>query len=259
MRKIKGQKQNGNNAKTDKKKTDGGHIVYIAVFIFAAVFIALFFAVILPHIKGGASYHKIENDTSGDGRIVTDSDTGIKYALCARSLSARNKGEPFAKADGVTFYEMRTVSGEKIDTKEYIADEYDMVFRNAGLDEVTLNDFEAIGAYIFHDGAPTGGELFPEKQYLPEGEREKEDLPDDHTLTKETVDAVLFGTEAFPTGEIVSEDTYELKLCSAKYPALYYSLYCMRDENGMRFIYDASGNSYFKCPDALAVRMWGND
>ena len=246
MRKVKYITQDAKKTKNVKNRRKIITVSCIAVLAAALI------TVLIILISSG-SIKKFSSTTTGGIRNTAN---GKTYTICDGNISPRNIGEQYGEFEGIKLFRLYTVNGEEVSPDDYLVDEDGILFCGLDVKKITLEDFKAIGAYFFYQGSATGGQLFPKKEYLPESEQGKDGLPDDSQLTKKITDSVINGETVVPTGGVDGNTMFELKFCSADYPAFYYSLFCLKDENGSAYIYDSNANEYYDCPDELAVRLW---
>lgn len=238
-----------NNKAKEKEDKKRQRILITVIFIIIA-------AVMITAVAALLNRDKIPSFSSTDSGDIVNNRTGKKYTVCKGNLSPRNIGEQYGEFEGIKLYRLYTVNGVGVSPDDYLVDEDGILFRGLEIKDIGFEEFGPIGAYFFYQGSATGGQLYPKKEYLPDSEKNRDGLPDDSELTKKITDIAVRGEPVAPTGAVDGNTMFELKFCSAEYAAFYYSLYCLKDENGSAYIYDASANLYYECPDELNVRLW---
>ena len=183
---------------------------------------------------------------------------GREYLLCGNfSVYGINKGEKYAVLDGEEVY---TVEFEDPSRFLCIDDSGDLViYRAAGLPEMTVEEFGAIAAFIY-DSSNTRwiSSFYADDEYLPEDQRginESQDSALCYAITKALSEGENIDV---PSDDILSSNRYFIRLLSQKYPGLYYPVVFYGDVQGRFYLRDRAAGKTVLCPREVLARMVGS-
>ncbi|MCH5184177.1 MAG: hypothetical protein J1E00_08385 [Oscillospiraceae bacterium] len=193
------------------------------------------------------------HDGTQEGLVFRDDSTGIEYVNCnilaVKPLSMSD--EPYCKAAGISYYAI-----DFEDPSRFLCD-YDketgssFVYRNRELPDITIENFNAIAAFLYIDGVQPQrvAQLYADDEYLPD-ELKGLNPSQDTALVRQITDALVNGEErVVGQGESSDEDVFFFRLLSADYPGLYYSVCFFGDIYGRYYVQDLAN---FRTVDAPA-------
>ena len=214
-------------------------------------------AIVVGGIVGALVYffgnrpHRI----SWEADRFTDEKTGIEYTMCnplavkAIALDTDGDGDYIAYAEdrNMTYYRIRFE-----EPTEFLCD-WDKesgtgyVYRNSGLPDITIENFEPISAAMYKNSVLTLW-LFADDEYLPEEER-GQNPSQDTALVKQIADALVTGEAVEIANDDISDDAiYHFRLFSQKYPGLYYDVALFETKDGTRYLEDMATFKKVLCP-----------
>ncbi len=95
--------------------------------------------------------------------------------------------------------------------------------------------------------------FYCEQKYLDE-EDKNPNLQDDSELVYSIRDSLIYDEKVSVTAEL-TDKMYYLRLLSADYPGLYYTVVYVTDVNGEQYLLDRGTNQYVLARDDLVARM----
>lgn len=187
-----------------------------------------------------------------------DDDTGIGYVLCGRSVYALKVGKVYAKDQHGGEYCVIPYE----DPQRFLCDndpDLPRVYRAEGVEEVTVQNFDPVAAYLFLEGTVS----LPIDQFVAEAKYTgNPDVPDDSEYTYALRDAMTQQNPVklvSPTiDEAVADYIVHIRLLSATYPGLYYEVVFWRDIDGVNYLLDLSTGYSYLCPYKVTARLWGD-
>lgn len=191
-----------------------------------------------------------------------DDSTGIEYVNCnVFAVKPLAMGEePYCEAGGVPYY---TVNFEE--PSRFLCD-YDkesgssFVYRNRELPDITVENFNAIAAFLYIDGVQPQrvAQLYADDEYLPE-ELKGLNPSQDTALVRKITDALVNGTErAVLPSEYSDEDLFYFRLLSQDYPGLYYSVCFFGDIYGRYYVQDMATFRIADAPSEITAWIVGS-
>ena len=188
----------------------------------------------------GASFYDKEND--------------ILYVPCAeRAVRPLQVGEEYATDGKLTYY---TIPWQE--PKEFICDNVggvSIVYRASTIEDITVNNFNPIAIRVYMEGLSSRylTTFYCEQKYLDE-EDKNPNLQDDSELVYSIRDSLIYDEKVSVTAEL-TDKMYYLRLLSADYPGLYYTVVYVTDVNGEQYLLDRGTNQYVLARDDLVARM----
>lgn len=191
-----------------------------------------------------------------------DDSTGIEYVNCnVLAVKPLAMGEePYCKAGGTSYY---TVNFE--DPTRFLCD-FDgesgssFVYRNRELPDITIENFNAIAAFLYIDGVQPQriAQLYADDEYLPE-ELKGLNPSQDTALVRQITDALVNGAErTVLSSEYSDEDLYYFRLLSEDYPGLYYSVCFFGDIYGRYYVQDMATFRIADAPSEITAWIVGS-
>ena len=188
-----------------------------------------------------------------------DKKNDIQYVPCSeravRPVNEVNEKDEYATDGDTTYYKIKFEKPEN-----FLCDKEDgvsFVYRNSKIDDITIKNFNPIAAQIWLGDATLLDMFLCEQKYLPDDLKE-ESAPDDS--------AIIYAIrDALKSGEIVNVDSanmsteheYYIRLLSADYPGLYYTVIFYTDKKGEAYLEDRGTGSSVVCPDNVKKRIIG--
>ncbi len=199
---------------------------------------------------------KIKLEQKNEG--FYDEKNDITYVVCSMlAVRPLKVGEEYATDGENTYY---TIPWQE--PKEFICDNVEgisYVYRADTLEDITINNFEPVAAFVYIEGEASLAvdTFYAAQEYLPE-ELRGEDRRDDSELVYGIRDALKEGERVTVTeSEIDSENDFYLRLLSAKYPGLYYTVIFYSDTHGRSYLKDRGTGESVVAPVDLVVRILG--
>lgn len=190
-----------------------------------------------------------------------DKKTDIEYVSCnILAVKPITIEDAYCKADDMTYYQIQFE-----DPAEYLCD-YDsasgssIVYRNKNLPDITIENFNAIAAFLYLDGTTPVkvAQLYADDEYLPE-ELRGQNPSQDTALVRQITDALINGDERFVSDEdYIEDDTYYFRLLSADYPGLYYSVCFFGDRYGRYYVEDMGTFKIADAPSEIVAWIIGS-
>lgn len=188
-----------------------------------------------------------------------DKKNGIQYVPCS-ALAVRPVYEVSEKDEYATDGENVYYKIQFEDPENFICDKIDgvsFVYRNEKLEDITIHNFNPIAAFIYLGDTTYLNTFYCEQKYLPEDLRD-ESAPDDSELVYAIRDALKYGEAVYVSENNMSDEhVYYLRLLSADYPGLYYSVVFYTDTKGQAYLEDRGTGKSVICPDNVKARMIG--
>ena len=191
-----------------------------------------------------------------------DETTGIEYVACnviaVKPLAMSE--DAYCKADDVSYYTINFEDPSRFLCDLDAASGSSIVYRNRELPDITIGNFNAIAAFLYLDGlTPVRvAQLYADDEYLPD-ELKGLNPSQDTALVKQVTDALVNGTERFvPSSEYSDDDLFYLRLLSADYPGLYYSVCFFTDIYGRCYVQDMATFRIADAPSELAAWIVGS-
>ena len=191
-----------------------------------------------------------------------DDSTGIEYVNCSvvavKPLAMSD--EPYCEAGKIPYY---AINFE--DPSRFLCD-FDqesgssIVYRNRELPDITVENFNAIAAFLYIDGIRPQrvAQLYADDEYLPD-ELKGQNPSQDTALVKQITDALVNGTERVVSPEDYSdEDLYYFRLLSQDYPGLYYSVCFFGDIYGRYYVQDMANFRIVNAPAEIVAWIVGS-
>lgn len=186
-----------------------------------------------------------------------DEKNDIQYVLCS-PLAVRPVHEVSEKDEYATDGENIYYKIQFEDPKRFICDSQEgvsFVYRNAKLDDITIENFYPIAAQIYVGDVTYLSSFYCEQKYLPD-ELKDENAPDDSALVYAIRDALIHDEAVYVSEENMSDkNVYYFRLLSAVYPGLYYSVVFFTDTKGEAYLVDRGTGKTVVCPDIVKARM----
>ncbi len=205
-------------------------------------------------LSGCSSLIKLKEKDDG----ILDPAQDILYLPCS-PLAVRpvTVGEEYAKLGNTIYYTIKYETPE-----DFICDKADgvsYVFRNSKLEDITIHNFEPIAAFIYIEGTASlhVGTLYASGEFLPD-ELKDDNMQDDSALVYAIRDALKQGERVeVSANDINPENDYYLRLLSAKYPGLYYTVVFYTDNKGTAYLKDRRTGESVYAPEELRLRILG--
>jgi hypothetical protein len=202
----------------------------------------------------GGCGNKLEINSEG----FYDNKNDIQYVPCAY-LAVRpvQVGDEYATDGELTYYKIPWQ-----DPTEFICDSVEgvsFVYRASTVDDVTINNFNPIGARVYVEGTSSVyiDSFYCAQEYLPD-ELKSDDLVDDSALIYSIRDSLIDDERVtINSDDILTDDMYHIRLLSADYPGLYYDVLFFTDANGEQYLEDRGTGEYVLARDDLVARMIG--
>ncbi len=192
-----------------------------------------------------------------------DEETGIEYVdVKPLGLYAVTAGEEYLTAKvgdtKQTYYQVQFEDPKKFlcfkDSGE------NLLVRAKDVEEPDLSNFDPIYAAIF-DNSNTRyiTSFYADEEYLLEEERGKN--PTQDTALCRLIANQLTNGEAVTVkdSDILKNDMFFIRLCSQKYPGLYYLVVFYGATDGRYYLLDRANKKTVYCPYDIIVRMVGDD
>ncbi len=189
-------------------------------------------------------------------------ETGVEYVACnviAVKPIVRVDVEPYCEVDGVPYYAIRSEEPERFLCDYDEASQSSIVYRNKELPDVTLENFNAIAAWLFRDGVMPLmiAQLYADDEYLAEELRGK-NPSQDTALVRKITDALVNGeARDVPQDTYSDDDLYYFRLLSADYPGLYYSVCFFGDIYGRYYVQDMATFRVADAPSEIVAWIVG--
>ncbi len=186
-----------------------------------------------------------------------DETTGIEYVACnVIAVKPISIGEAYCKAENVLYYQIGFEEPSRFLCDFDQESGSSIVYRSKELPEITVENFQAIAAFLYIDGLTPVmvAQLYADDEYLPE-EKRGLNPSQDTALVQQITDALVNGTErSVPDSEYLEGSAYYFRLLSAEYPGLYYSVCFFADQYGRYYLEDMGT---FRIVDAPAeITAW---
>ena len=191
-----------------------------------------------------------------------DDNTGVEYVNCnVVAVKPLAMGEEaYCKAGEIPYY---AINFE--DPSRFLCD-FDkesgssIVYRNRELPDITVENFNAIAAFLYIDGIQPQrvAQLYADDEYLPE-ELQGQNPSQDTALVRQITDALVNGKErVVPSSDYSDEDLYYFRLLSADYPGLYYSVCFFGDLYGRYYVQDMATFRIVDAPSEITAWIVGS-
>lgn len=171
-----------------------------------------------------------------------DEDTGIEYVNCniiaVKPLAMSD--EPYCEAGEVPYYSVNFEEPSRFLCDFDKESGSSIVYRNRELPDITIENFNAIAAFLYIDGVQPQrvAQLYADDEYLAD-ELKGQNPSQDTALVRQITDALVNGEErVVPREESSDEDVYYFRLLSQDYPGLYYSVCFFGDIHGRYYVQD---------------------
>ena len=190
--------------------------------------------------------------------------TGIEYIACnviAVKPIVRSDSEPYCKVDGVPYYAIRDEQPEQFLCDYDEKSQSSIVYRNRELPDVTIENFNAIAAWLFLDGVMPlmVAQLYADDEYLAE-ELRGQNPSQDTALVRKITDALVNGeARNVPQDTYSDDDLYYFRLLSADYPGLYYSVCFFGDVYGRYYVQDMATFRIADAPPEIVAWIVGSN
>lgn len=185
-----------------------------------------------------------------------DKENDIQYLAC-NQLAVRpvTVTEEYATDGQRTYYKIHFEDPKRFicDSKEDIS----FVYRASTVEDITINNFNPISAYVYREGKTSlwVDTFYCEQKYLDEEDR-REGEPDDSELVYTIRDALIEDERVKVSENLISrEDEYYIRLMSADYPGLYYTVVFFTDINEQAYLKDRGTGDIVIAPDNIKARM----
>ena len=187
-----------------------------------------------------------------------DEETGIEYVNCSviaiKPLAMSE--EPYCEAGEIPYYSVNFEEPSRFLCDFDKESGSSIVFRNRELPDITIENFNAIAAFLYIDGVQPQrvAQLYADDEYLPE-ELKGQNPSQDTARVKQIVDALVNGeARTVSPSDYSDEDVYYFRLLSQDYPGLYYSVCFFGDIHGRYYVQDMAT---FRVADAPAeITAW---
>ncbi|MBP5231300.1 MAG: hypothetical protein ILO68_06175 [Clostridia bacterium] len=182
------------------------------------------------------------------------------YVLC-RPLAVKpiSVGAAYAEVPDAQFYEIPYQKPEEFlcDLDEASGSSY--VYRAASLEEITLERFDAVAAWIYLEGRESAmvGQFYADDEFLPE-EKRGLNQSQDTALVRSITEALTNGERTeVPDSLYTDADTYYIRMLGPNYPGLYYNVCFFGDTEGRYYLEDMGTLEIVRCPENVILRMVG--
>lgn len=187
-----------------------------------------------------------------DGSLWNKS-KNIIYVPCSVSVKAYAIGDLYGKTNNLDIYEIQFES-----TDDFLSEKENLlggIYRRSDLPEITVESFNAIAARIYITGETDYiiDEFASPPEYLTESLYEN--YEDGTPYTTAVVDAIASDDRVLVPQQIDEDYTFHIRLLSADYPGLTYTVIFMMDINGGCFLYDRAIQKCVDCPEIIKTRM----
>lgn len=191
-----------------------------------------------------------------------DDTTGIEYVACSviavKPLAMSE--DVYCEADGVPYYTVNFEEPSRFLCDLDAASGSSIVYRNRDLPDITIENFNAIAAFLYLDGLTPVlvAQLFADDEYLAE-ELQGLNPSQDTALVRQITDALVNGTERIVSPDDYSDDNlYYFRLLSADYPGLYYSVCFFGDIYGRYYVQDLATFRVADAPSEITAWIVGS-
>jgi hypothetical protein len=188
-----------------------------------------------------------------------DKKNDIQYVPCSeravRPVNDVGEKDEYATDGDTTYYKIKFEKSENFlcDKKDGVS----FVYRNSKLEDITIKNFNPIAAQIWLGDATYLDTFFCAQKYLPD-EKKDESAPDDSALVYAIRDALKNGEAVtVDSSNMSTEHEYYLRLLSADFPGLYYTVIFYTDKKGAAYIEDRGSGISVACPDNVKKRLIG--
>ncbi len=190
-----------------------------------------------------------------------DKKTDIEYTSCnVLAIKPITIEDAYCEADDATYYRIQFE-----DPADFLCD-YDqasgssIVYRNKNLPDITIENFDAVAAFLYLDGVTPVkvAQLYADDEYLPE-ELRGQNPSQDTALVRQITDALIGGDErTVSDADYIEDDTYYFRLLSPDYPGLYYSVCFFGDRYGRYYIEDMGTFKIVDAPTEIIAWIIGS-
>lgn len=191
-----------------------------------------------------------------------DDTTGIEYVPCnviaVKPLAMSE--EPYCRADGVSYYAVNFEDPTRFLCDLDESSGSSIVYRNRDLPEITVENFNAVAAFLYLDGlTPVRvAQLYADDEYLPD-ELKGQSPSQDTALVRQITDALVNGAErTVAAADYSDDDLFYLRLLSVDYPGLYYSVCFFTDIYGRCYVQDMATFRIADAPSELSAWIIGS-
>lgn len=195
---------------------------------------------------------KVEQNDKG----FYDEDNNIQYVACSEfAVRPLEVGEEYAADGDNTYYKIPWQ-----EPKEFLCDNIEgisFVYRASNIEDITINSFKPISALVYLSDSLYVSTLYCEQKYLTE-ELQSENARDDSEIIYSIRDALVDGERVTVAENKISyEDEFYIRLLSAKYPGLYYTVIFFTDVDGKAYLKDRGTGECVLAPENVIIRMIG--
>lgn len=193
-----------------------------------------------------------------DGDLWSRS-SGITYVSCGLSVKAYSvdTSDVYAKAGKSKYYKIQFE-----DPTCFITEEDNVmggVYRNSILSPITLSNFNAVSAHIYVIGTVEliVDQFLAAPEYFGDDYHFTENYVDGTEYTNAVVEAMLTGDSVLVPTYVDEDETRHIRLLSADFPGLSYTVIFMKDINGDCYLYDRETKVCVIAPEIIVERMIG--
>lgn len=208
-------------------------------------------------LTGCDSPHRAEHEEWG----FVDTKTEIEYVACNPiAVKPIAMGEVYCEADETPYYEINFEEPSRFLCDLDKESGSSIVYRNKELPEITIENFNAIAAFLYIDGVTPVklAQLYADDEFLPE-ELRGQNPSQDTDKVKMITDALINGEERMVSDEdYVEDDTYYFRMLSADYPGLYYTVCFFGDQYGRYYVEDMGTFKIVDAPSEIVAWIIGS-
>ena len=187
----------------------------------------------------------------------TDPESGIEYEMFSNPISiyALEKEEPICNDGEMQYYTIRWE-----DSSAFLCDKDGIVYKAKGTADITVDKFDPVAAFVYYGSAYLTTLYCEEKYRDPEvSYPEDTEFQDDSDLIYAIRDAILQEDETELPVVLNEDDTFTIRMLSAKYPGLYYVVVFTSDNDGNYYIYDRATRKAVYAPEDVVERFIGDE